>query len=70
MREPLEPRSNLENRSNSKPVQPYVCEEICFLIWNSGMDLKWEKNNKKRKWWKRSENEAKKYKKHWWYGEI
>ena len=59
MRELLEPRSDLENRSNRKSVQPHVCEEICFLIWNSSMDLKWEKNNKKWKWWRRSENEAK-----------
>ena len=32
MRELLELRSNLENRSNHKPVQPHVCEEILFLI--------------------------------------
>ena len=48
MRELLEPRSNLENRSNHKPVQPHVCEEILFLIWNSSMDLKWEKKIIKR----------------------
>ena len=48
MREPLEPRSNLKNRSNCKPVQPYVCEEICFPIQNFGMDLKWEKKIIKR----------------------
>ena len=59
IQEPLERRSNLKNRSNRNPVQPNVCEKNCFPIWNSGMDLKWEKKNKKRKWWRRSENEAK-----------
>ena len=48
MKEPLELRSNLKNCSNCMPVQSYVCEEICFPIWNSGMDLKWEKKIIKR----------------------
>ena len=47
IQEPLERRSNLKNRSNCNPVQPYVCEKICFPIWNSGMDLKWEKKIKR-----------------------
>ena len=64
MRELLEPRSNLKNRSNRKSIQPHVCEEIFFLIWNSGMDLKWENDEEDLKM------KQKKYKKHRWYGKI